>query len=232
MPERGVTATDLIISLGISDDWSFEADFCRRKSTVRVIGYDPTITGNFWLKRAMSHLGAAVLRFEVARLGKVFDWIRYKSFFDGRRNQHRSVRIGYDVAGSASLAEVLREVRAERVFLKVDIEGSEYRILDQIVANAARLTGLAIEFHDVDIMRDRITEFLRDVQRDLMLCHIHANNCAGVDDRGDPIAIEITLISRALVGADEGSEFADIPAGSLDTPNDASRPDIALAFGG
>ena len=114
--------------------------------------------------------------------------------------------------------------------MKVDIEGSEYRVLDQIVANANRLTGLVIEFHEVDLMRDQISGFLRQIKKDLLLCHIHANNCAGVDDRGDPIAIEVSLVSKALLKPGEGSEFASLPSPVLDTPNDASKPEISLKF--
>jgi len=231
LPARSIAATDVVISLGICDDWSFEEDLCRRNPKARVIGYDPTITRNFWLKRVVSHVGAAVFRLEMRRLGRIFDWFRYKSFFDGTRAEHRSIRIGYDGEGSASIDKVLRSVPEGNVLLKVDIEGSEYRVLDQIVANARRLSCLVIEFHDVDIMRDRITSFLRSIEHDLIVCHIHANNCAGVDDRGDPIAVEITLVSKALVGTGEAVEFASLPAESLDRPNDLSRPEIVLTFG-
>lgn len=232
VPARTISATDVLVSLGICDDWSFEAEFVRRNPSVRVIGYDPTVTRNFWLKRIVSHVGAALFRFEWHRLGRVFDWFRYKAFFDGHRNEHRSLLIGYDGEGSTSLDKVLGGVHERRVMLKVDIEGSEYRILDQIVAHAGRLSALVIEFHDVDIMRDRITRFLREIQRELVICHIHANNCAGVDDRGDPLAIEMTLVSKTLLAAGEATEPAAVPAGSLDMPNDASKPEIALTFGG
>lgn len=230
VPVRAVCATDVLVSLGISDDWSFEADFCRSNPRARVIGYDPTITRAFWLKRIVSHAGAVLFRFEVGRAWRVFDWVRYELFFDGRRHQHRKVRIGYDGAQSESLDTVLRAVSEADVFLKIDIEGSEYRILGQIVANLSRLSGVVIEFHDVDLMRGRITKFLQDVQRELILCHLHANNCAGTDEHGDPLAVEVSLVSRKLVLAGECADFVKLPVASLDWPNDARRAEIALTF--
>jgi len=230
VPERTIPATELILSFGICDDWTFEADFARRNPTVRVIGYDPTITRNFWLKRFAGHFAAMIFRLDPGRASRLSDWFRYRAFFDGSRHEHRSIRVGYDGDRSESLDTILRAVPERRVFLKVDIEGSEYRILDQIVSHAARLTGLVIEFHDVDLMRDRISGFVTAVSNDLLLCHIHANNCAGVDDRGDPLAIEMTFTSRSLLEPGEQPGFSPLPLPMLDTPNDVSKPEISLAF--
>lgn len=228
---RSVSATEVLVSLGLSDDWSFEADFCRTNPVTRVIGFDPTITRSFWLKRIFSHTGAALFRFELDRVGRVFDWLRFQRFFDGERHEYRSIRIGYDGVRSHSLNTIFREIGGANIFLKIDIEGSEYRVLDQIAANAHRLTGLVMEFHDVDLMRDRITHFLRAVQGELVVCHLHPNNCAGVDARGDPLAVEISLVPRRFVREGECAEFEILPA-SLDRPNDARQPEILVSFEG
>ncbi len=229
VPERALARSEALISFGISDDWSFEEDFCRRVPRARVVGYDPTLTRNFWLKRMASHAGAFIFRGEAERAPRVFDWLRYRQFFDGKLHEHRKIRIGYDSDRSASVDTVLRSIGAAHVFMKIDIEGGEYRVLDQIATHANRLTGLVIELHDIDLMRERITRFLRTVQHELVLCHLHANNCAGVDDQGDPLAIELSLVSRALVDADEASDFELLP-GTFDAPNDAHSPEIRIRF--
>jgi hypothetical protein len=230
VPARTIHATELILSFGISDDWTFEADFARRNPRVRVIGYDPTITRNFWLKRSTGHFAAMIFRLDLGRASRLFDWFRYRAFFDGRRHEHRSIRVGYDGDRSESLNTILSAVPERRIFLKVDIEGSEYRVLDQIVSHAHQLTGVVIEFHDVDLMRDRISAFVSAVSSDLLLCHIHANNCAGVDGSGDPIALEMTFVSRLLLEPGERLEFGPLPSPLIDMPNDATKPDIWLRF--
>ena len=40
---------------------------------------------------------------------------------------------------------------------QIDIEGTEYRVIDQLNNHADLLISFVIEFHDVDIHRDRIT---------------------------------------------------------------------------
>ena len=115
VPERTISETNVVLSLGISDDWTFEADFFRRNPKARVIGYDPTITSTFWLKRVVGHVAAMTFRFDMKRAGRLFDWVRYRMFFDGTRHEHRSIRIGYDGANSESLDAVFRSV-ADRAY--------------------------------------------------------------------------------------------------------------------
>ena len=42
-----------------------------------------------------------------------------------------------------------------QAFVKMDIEGSEYRVLDDLLKHWGNIVGLAIEFHDVDILWQR-----------------------------------------------------------------------------
>ena len=57
------------------------------------------------------------------------------------------------------------------LLLKIDIEGSEYRLLDEIISNQNFLSGLIIEFHDVDLNLNKINEFIENFS--LSLSHIH-----------------------------------------------------------
>lgn len=64
--------------------------------------------------------------------------------------------------GVTSLAEALatNTSEADRIFLKVDIEGSEYRLLREIEAYSPNIAGLVIEFHDFDLHRSRVENFI------------------------------------------------------------------------
>ena len=80
------------------------------------------------------------------------------------------------------------------IFLKVDIEGYEYQILDEIVACSDRLSGLVIEFHLVSKNKEKIEKFLTEIK--LELIHIHPNNNR-LDDEGDPKAIELSFSKKS-----------------------------------
>ena len=53
------------------------------------------------------------------------------------------------------------------------------------------MTGLVIEFHDVDLHQEKILEFINNFN--LELTHIHPNNFGLKDDNGDPKVIEMTF---------------------------------------
>jgi hypothetical protein len=201
--------------MGLNDDWRFEEDF-RRRSSARIICFDHSVTGRFWAKYTLFGLLKA-------NLGRATKALRYRQFFNAPSAAHRQLMIGYDGPGSISLGSILKELDGEQIFLKCDIEGGEYRILDELMANQHRFTGLAMEFHDVDLQRERITRFLQGLT-EFTLVRIHANNFGGIDDRGDPLVIEITLTRSDLVDAATGGEPV------VERPNNPELPQIQLAF--
>jgi hypothetical protein len=185
-----VQASRLLISLGLSDNWDFEADF-RARSEARVICHDHTVDCRFWLRHAVANLLKG-------RLGKLGRFFAYRRFFSTDDVQHHLLKVGYDGPGSTSLRRLIEDEPVRSVFLKADIEGSEYRIFDDIVAYADRLTGIAIELHDIDLHRHRIDELFRQMSQ-FRIVALSANNFGGVDANGDPLVIEVTLIRSDLL---------------------------------
>ena len=107
--------------------------------------------------------------------------------------------------------------------LKIDIEGSEYRILDGIIANHKKLSGLVIEFHDCDINLSKIERFIENF--DLKLVHIHANNHGLVDlDKKIPLALELTFSKYC-----ELNDQLNLPH-PLDMRNGNNREEINIEF--
>ena len=70
------------------------------------------------------------------------------------------------------MATILEKEKLQMpIFIKMDIEGSEYRLLDDILKYASDISGLVIEFHDVDLHQERILNFIQKLP--LTLVHIH-----------------------------------------------------------
>ena len=211
-----VEQADVLLSMGLNDDWRFEEDFRQRRPGARVICFDHTVTGRFWAKYTL----IAVLKGSLGRAQKAF---QYRRFFSSSGNEHRRLQIGYDGPESTSLASILKDLEGKSIFLKCDIEGGEYRILDEIVTNQARFTGIAIELHDVDLQRDRIDTFIRELDR-FAIVRLHANNFGGVDPAGDPLVIEVTFTRIDLIDSNARDP------GIVELPNNPSAPDIAIVF--
>ena len=124
---------------------------------------------------------------------------------------------------SMTLDQVFQLSKSDHNFLKIDIEGSEYEILNDILRYQEKITGIAIEFHDCRLNLDKISNFIKSLS--LELVHIHANNYDLDHEEIIPNTLEITF-SRSPVGI---SKFKNLPH-KLDNPNRSKSPEINLKF--
>jgi len=196
-----------LVSFGLAFDWSFEKDFFNIKNC-EVHCYDHTIKAskirkysrrsfldlfkikNWFKKNFIKHF-----------LEKLLLYKDYKNFFVNNVFHYQSaIGIGTNLT---NFETVISRVKNFPIFLKIDIEGSEYRILDEIIKSQNKISGIAIEFHDIDLHRDKIIEFTKNIKLDLV--HIHSQNPGGkdyTDKNGDPIIVEMIFSnSKRIIGA-------------------------------
>ncbi len=215
-----IDKSDVLIGLGINDDWSFEEDFKKIKN-VEIFAYDASINQFFFIKRFVKTL------IEITKPRRAFQRLktalRYRIFFSNPKNHHIQKFVGLNIESDAhcTLDSILNDIKYENIFFKIDIEGSEYRLLDTLISNQNRLTGLVLELHDCDLHLKTIENFIK--QFDLKLVHIHANNCGPIRlDDGLPITLELTF-SRYC----ETQNEPHLPH-RLDMPNEPKKPEIQL----
>ena len=218
-----------LISFGINLDWSFEKDFFLFNQC-QVHCYDHTIKYSLIKKFSRNSLLKIFNKkyWSINGLQEIIFNIKlyrdYKNFFSGKVIHFQSaVGLGKNLS---NLETVFTRINCNKVFINVDIDGSEYRILKDLIKYQDRITGLVIEFHNIDLHIDKILEFVKNFK--LNLVHIHGQNPGGedyLDNNGDPIQIELTFSSY--------SEFKDknpcIP-NKLDQASDPRYKDINLKF--
>lgn len=216
-----VAKSTLLLGLGINTDWRFENDF-DAANTVPILAFDPSTEFRLFVKQALQDLSRLKIRRGLAR---PFDYFSLKRFFSGKNVLNRKF-VGMNIGGlHVSLAQVLQGVADTEIFLKMDIEGSEYRCLDDLLAHQRRFAGAVIEFHDVDINIERILRFVESFE--LELAHIHANNYAPLNEHGLPLAIEVTFSRRGAF-----SDRAPALPHALDDANAIDRDEIEIGFAG
>lgn len=232
VPKRVLRSTDAILSFGLNDEWSFERNFYKI-SNCRVLCFDPSVSWIFWCKSFSSNILAFIFKGDVWRLKRAFRWLRYISEFYLGEFEHYKKFIGYNNSSSISLREALKLIdRNSSVYLKIDIEGSEYRIMDQISELHDKFNGFSIELHDVDLHVDFIKSWMADIKKHFLLVHIHANNYLlnGRDDA--PTVYELSFLNRNLVENDEIFMIEKLPRTGIDYPNNPNRADVELIFSG
>lgn len=203
-----------LISYGINDDWSFEKDFLRKNKKVNLKAVDDNLSFTFLLKRlVMNFFWIFSLRKKSNFLYSIYNLIDYLFSF----NKHiikKTVFYGDTKNISTNLNDI---------FFKIDIEGSEYRVLNELLEIQDKIEGLVIEFHYVDILSEKIVEFINNF--DLELVHIHPNNYGKKDFLGDPVSIELTFARNFDIIDGE----VEIP-NELDMKNNPDADEIILKF--
>lgn len=217
-----VTKCDKLMAFGVNDDWSFERDFLRRKP-VKLAAFDASISIKTFAKSFLKNSN----RFDKPRLvvKSLLLIIDYLLFFRDNR-QHFQYFVGKQNSSKfISLNEACEKAKAtsnDKIFFKIDIEGSEYRLLDELIDAQSNTTGLVIEFHDCDLHIDRITNFINAYALDVI--HVRCNNSCNIGLNGIPTVLEITFSS-----SNRGEDYFGLPH-PLDQPNDPNKPDFKLSF--
>jgi Methyltransferase FkbM domain len=223
-----VLVTECLVGMGLNDDWSFEQHFARL-GRCPVIAYDASVGPGVFFTQFRQSLGRGRTRASVSRKLRVL--LGYLWFFRGRNVHIRRFVAKSPDHDTVDFRDVVRRIGRRRAFLKIDIEGAEYGLLDDIIAIAPQLSGLVIEFHDCPGEMEQILHFVGRIG--LQLVHVHVNNCGLVAQDGTPIVVEMTFSSLTLGGQSGGQR----PSGQtlphpLDQTNCTTLPDIALRFEG
>jgi hypothetical protein len=233
----------LLLSLGVNDDWSFDRACVAANPGLAVVGVDHSVGPAFFRRRILrSRLKIAgyslLLRRDKLRTYRAYldNALDYFRFFSAPHRHLQLMVAGADGSGRISVASLLAghappPAAEPDVFLKMDIEGGEYEAIGDIVGAAARIRCIAAEFHDLDTRTDTFNQALRELRREFLPVHVHANNHCPYDAGNDfPSTIELTLVNRRLLPAQPALSRHAYPRAGLDFPCDANKPDFKLVF--
>jgi len=231
VPLGAVSAAGALLSFGLSHDWTFERDFKKHNADAVIHCYDHTVSLRTAFEYSIGQLIRFVLQFRTRALPKAFTWIDYLFFFRGDKIHFRQ-RIWRDNQDhSATVDDAFGRLPAGRpVFVKIDIEGSEYRILDDVIRHSQNIVSIAIEFHDVDVLVERFNSLVEKIKRDFYIVHIHGNNMGGTTPSGFPIAPEITFLNKRFFSSPPPPSHLKYPLARLDQPNNPRLQEFTFEF--
>lgn len=242
VPGDQIEACRLLVSLGLSEDVSFDRDFLAINPSARLVGVDARVGPAFLAKRVVHglwgavratlafraekrrrHLEAASGALQVARLYRP-PHVRMRAWVGADTGPGR-VRLG-DILDAHPSGD-----RAPDVFLKMDVEGAEFEIVPDIVRHADRIRCIAAEFHRWDRRAGEFNACMRALAEHFLVVHVHGNNWGTVDrETGFPTTLEITLLNRDVLETVPPPSDAEYPLEGLDRPCQPGLPDFALVF--
>lgn len=231
VPLAAVMGAKALVSFGLRFDWNFERDFQRLNPDAVIHCYDHTVSGRGALWFSVTETLRSLASGRSHALRTALTWADYRRFFRGKA-RHFQQRIWRDHSrNSATISDVLERVKDLRpIFLKIDVEGSEYRILDDVLENADKINAIAIEFHDLDIHPQSFNSILDDIRQKFHVVHVHANNYADLSPFNFPNALEVTFLNKRLFEQDPAASAHRYPLAGLDQPNDPATPDYEFDF--
>lgn len=212
-----------LVSFGLGNDWSFEKDFKKFNPEITITCYDHTINKDYWSVYLWHNFGRLIfLKISFKKfLMQIKKYLDYKKFFSEKSINHfeRALGIG-DLNNAINIMDATNNL--DNILLKIDVEGAEYRALDDIIKIQDRLVALVIEFHNIDIHMNKILDFVKKFKLDIV--HIHANNADFVYNKM-PAMIEMTFSKNP-------KKIKDLPSipHELDQICEPTRRDIELVF--
>ena len=114
--------------------------------------------------------------------------------------------------------------------MKVDIESSEYLIIDEIINFPDKIIGFVIEFHELNLYKKKVENFLVKAKKNYSLIHIHGNNYTGLDEDLSPRTVEMTFARNDYVNKKNKINNKKYPIRGLDQPCNKNHPDIKIYF--
>lgn len=231
VPLASILEADGLLSLGISNDWTFEKEFNELNPAASIHAYDHTISsGVFLLSFLKSIVKLFLARNSFAKVKyDLRTFFSYPNFFDGNVAQHFREAIGSRSDGDfTDLKTAISRLGKEKLFIKSDIEGSEYETIDDILEFQSKIVCLTIEFHDLETRREEFINAIRRLQNFLTIVHVHGNNCGSLTSDGFPNVIELTMVRSEIV-----VQFPPSPSkvtSIFDAPNNPHARDFRIIW--
>ena len=110
--------------------------------------------------------------------------------------------------------------------MKIDIDGDEYKIINNINFNS--FLCVIIEFEQCDKKLNNIKKFIKKNKK-LSLAHIHANNFNDYGDNQIPKTLELTFVQSNLLKSIQNNK-RKYPIKGIDYPNNVMKKDLFINF--
>ena len=244
--KRIFDASNLFFSGGIYTDWSFEKEFIKKSNLKKYFLIDRDTSINSQFNNLFNNLKSKKIKliykfksiihflYNIPRIF-IFRRICKGNFIEAYLTSSNKKKSQEEkMTTLLSLFKRLNfEIKDHSIFLKLDIEGSEWEMLPDILIISRYLSGIALEVHYLDIYGDKLNELIVKLNNlGLYLIHVHPNNAGGYC-RGSklPKLLELTFLNKKLfseeeIYAEKKKPFSYLKG--LDRPCDPNQPEMFL----
>jgi hypothetical protein len=231
--------TEILVSFGMGQDWSFEIEFIKENPDIKIFMYDHNVSALFYLKEIWKYFRRYItFRDKNEGLKTRINFLKnYLNFFKLKNVNFYKEKITYPIKSNKDTdikkvferIDRIKDMAGKKIFLKCDIEGDEFNIINEILKYEKRINALIFEFHWLDKNEEIFLKFMKRIQKNFCILHLHGNNHFGQLITGLPIVLEVSLINKINL-TNEKYFIKSFPVKGLDKPNNPNKDDINFYF--
>jgi hypothetical protein len=173
VPKKILDHCDDLLSCGLGENWSFDQGWKKLKPNSKIHMYDGTVS-----------------------IDTMKDYLRdpYQKFFSSDAIHHKE-NIG---PGYTKFSVAIQRLNSKRILLKMDIEGGEFPLIDEILSNRNIFPCIVIEIHFANWHRSHFIDAVTKLRKEYNLVHLHGNNHTLLGSDGSCDCFEFTFVRNDL----------------------------------
>jgi len=236
---KSLLKSEILISFGVGNDWSFEKDFIKRNKNLKVFMYDYTISTTHIIYVFIKKFLFKILLFkkkfdhELKVLKKEIKNVKeYNKFIKKYNIKFFKKKItNKNFFHFIKVENILSILKNKKIFLKCDIEGYEYNIINELLNYQNSFSGLCIEFHKIKENYSIFKKNINKLNKKFYIIHIHANNNSKFIKNSLPDTIEFVFLKKTEVKDKADKNLINqLPNKKLDRPCNPSLREIGFKF--
>jgi len=232
VPKEILNKSNFLLSFGMGSHWNFEEDFLKYSIKNKVHIYDHTVDLFFFIYRIYKSI-KRIFYFKSSIKNVVYKYNELINFLKINKKRFIHYKEKVDIKKNqfcTDLITIFSRISEKKLILKIDIEGDEYKILKNILNFLDKIELLIIEFHEIDIKREKFVMIIKEIQNNYNIIHLHGNNATGYCDDGLPRTIEITFLKKNIDKILPLKKINKFPINGLDFPNLPYVQDLEINF--
>jgi hypothetical protein len=223
-----------LITLGVGDDISFEIDIEKDCSLKKVHLYDFTVNHLLFVRIIIKYI-RRIITFRTKIHNLIHSIKNYINFIKFNKKPNVSLfkmRVVKNIKENIdiNLKQIFSKFETENNLLKIDIEGGEYEIIDDILSNSSKINMLIIEFHWINNKNKIFIDSICKLKNKFDIVHIHPNNYRQKEENEDFFdVVEITFVNNNINKFNEEFRYS-FPINGLDFECFPNHKKIEFSF--